>query len=417
MILLQAAGVLLVAAVTAAVLYLLWTLIRQRSRKLDLLEQRVEVARQEVRARHEALERERREEDLSWSGHRKFEVARKEVCCGDEMIRSFYLVPHDKRPLPSYEPGQFLTFELDVTKPDGTRDTVVRCYSLSDAPNPEYYRISVKRLLPPPDEDVPPGLASNHFHDEVEEDDILDVEAPSGQFYLERTHDRPVVLIGGGVGVTPMMSMLNHVVESGSKREVHFFHGVRNSDEQMEKEHLEQVALEHENIELYSCYSEPLESDVEGEDYFYEGWVSVELFKEVLPSNNYEYYVCGPPPMMKAIYSDLRDWGVPDKDIKFEAFGPASIKEDEEEHEPADVIFARSDVTCRWDDQSQTLLELAEENGVPMDFGCRVGNCNTCLTAVKDGAVDYVRDPNEMPDEGSCLTCIGVPDGDLVLDA
>lgn len=417
MVLLQAAGVLIVAAVTAAALYLLWTVVRQRRRKMQLLEERVQSAREEIRARREELERQRRETDLSWSGHRKFEVARKEVASPDDMIRSFYLVPHDQRPLPSFEPGQFLTFELDVTRPDGTRDSVVRCYSLSDSPDPDYYRISVKRLLPPEDEDAPPGIASNHFHDEVEEDDILDVEAPSGQFYLDRTHDRPVVLIGGGVGVTPMMSMLNHIVESGSKREVHFFHGVGNSAEQMEKEHLEQVALENENISLYSCYSDPLESDVEGEDYFHEGWVTVDLFRDVLPSNNYEYYICGPPPMMKALFSDLRDWGVPEKDIKFEAFGPASIKEEDGELEPADVTFARSGQTCRWEDDSQTLLELAEENGVAIDFGCRVGNCQTCLTAVKEGDVDYLREPDERPEEGSCLTCIGVPDGDVVLDA
>lgn len=418
MSLLQAVGSLLAAGVLAVVLYLLWTVVQQRRRKLQLLEQRVAEAREEVRATREELERRRRQTDLSWTGYRKFEVARKEVASADERIRSFYLVPHDHRPLPSFEPGQFLTFELKVPRSDGTRESVVRCYSLSDSPDPEYYRISVKRLLPPEDEDVPPGLASNYFHDEVEEDDILDVEAPGGQFYLDETHDRPVVLIGGGVGVTPVLSMLEYIVDSGSRREVHFFHGVGNSAEQMKKERLEEIARGHDNIHLHVCYSDPLESDVEGQDYDHEGWVTVDLFKEILPANNYEYYICGPPPMMSSLFTDLRDWGVPEPDIKFEAFGPASIKEsDGGEVEPVDVTFARTGKTCEWSDESQTLLELAEENDVAIDFGCRVGNCNTCLTAVKEGEVEYLREPNTMPEEGSCLTCVGVPDGDVVLDA
>ena len=69
------------------------------------------------------------------------------------------------------------------------------------------------------------------------------------------------------------------------------------------------------------------------------------------------------------------------------------------------------------DEDATVLLELAEANGVVIDSGCRVGNCNTCLTAIKAGAVRYVREPDTMPEEGSCLTCIAIPNGDLVLDA
>lgn len=413
---LQTLGLLIAGAVLVLVLYLLWTTVRQRRRSLELLDQAVAQARETMKARREEIERRRRQTELSWTGHRKFEVARREVACGDEMICSFYLVPHDKRSLPSYRPGQFLTFQFDV--PD-ERKPVVRCYSLSDAPDPERYRISVKRLPAPKDKDVPPGLASNYLHDHVAEGDILDVKAPSGQFYLDETHDRPVVLIGGGVGVTPMLSMLNHVVSNGSNREVHFFHGVSHGGEQMARGHVAEVEREHENVHVHICYSRPRAEDVQGRDFDHEGRVTVELFKEVLPSSNFEYYICGPPPMMSAIFEDLREWGVPESDIKFEAFGPATVKKrkGEGEAESARVTFANSDKTVEWSDPSQTLLELAEEHGVPIDFGCRVGNCHTCLVATKEGEISYITDPDEMPEEGSCLTCIGVPEGDVVLDA
>lgn len=417
----QTIGLATAAVVLLVAVYLLGTTIRERRRTRQILEQTVAEARESIEARRSELERERQKTELSWDGHRKFEVAKKVVESDDERICSFYLVPHDSRPLPPFEPGQFLTFQLRVPTGDGSRESVVRCYSLSDGPTPEYYRISVKRLLPPPDEpDAPPGVASNHFHDDVEEDDILDVRAPGGDFFLDREHERPVVLIGGGVGVTPMVSMLNTIYESGSRREAWFFYGIHDSTEEMARERLDEIARGRDNIHVRICHSRPLDEDVEGEDYDHEGRVTVELFKELLPSNNYEYYVCGPPPMMSAIFEDLREWGVPEEDIKYEAFGPATVKKTQKEGGEAvehEVSFARTGETCTWSGGGMTLLELAEDHGVPIDFGCRVGNCNTCLTAVKDGDVEYVHEPDTMPEEGSCLTCISIPDGDLVLDA
>ena len=81
------------------------------------------------------------------------------------------------------------------------------------------------------------------------------------------------------------------------------------------------------------------------------------------------------------------------------------------------VTFSKAGKECKWTLDGPVLLELAEANGVMIDSGCRVGNCNTCLTAIKEGNVRYVREPDTMPEEGSCLTCIAVPNGDLVLDA
>ena len=282
--------------------------------------------------------------------------------------------------------------------------------------------------MPPPPNlpDASPGLSSNYFHDSIFEGDILDVKAASGHFHLDTTKHTPVVLIGGGIGVTPVLSMLNQICESGSTRETWFFYGVRNINEHVMKEHLEQIADEHENVHIQICYSDVIDGAVEGRDYHHFERVSVDLFKRVLPSSNYDYYLCGPGPMMNAIVSDLGEWGVPEKDIHFEAFGPATVKKaapDKAAGERAaaaegiEVVFAKSGKTCNWNPDADSLLDFAEENDIEIDFGCRAGSCGSCITAIRSGSVDYVVEPGSPPESGSCLTCISVPKTSITLDA
>lgn len=367
-----------------------------------------------------------------WAGWRKFEVTKKEPQPGD--ICSFYLQPHDGKPISGFKPGQYLTFQLHVP---GQDKPVVRCYSLSEAPRPEYYRVSIKRVPPPRDKpDAPPGLASGFFHDHVKEGDILDVRAPSGHFFLDMEATTPLVLIGGGIGVTPVLAMLNALTAQGElAREVYFFLGVRHSGEHPVKAHLRELDRRHEKLHLHVCYSNPLDGDEQGADYHHGERVSVGLFKRLLPSNNFEFYLCGPPPMMESIVTGLDEWGVPDGRVHFEAFGPASVKrvkkarpgaassapaaaDGEAKTAPAvEVVFARSGKTCDWREPAGSLLDLAEANGIALAFGCRAGNCGTCLVAVKEGDVAYPIDSGAEPEAGSCLTCIGAPKSRLVLDA
>ena len=359
--------------------------------------------------------------ELSWQGWRKFEVARKDPEGGD--ICSFYLTPHDNRPLPPFNPGQFLTFQLNVP---GQRKPVIRCYSLSDSPGiPENYRVSIKRVPPPRDKpDAPPGLSSNFFHDTINEGDILDLKAPCGAFYLDMSKNTPVVLIGGGIGLTPVLSMVNAIIRSGSRREVHFFYGVRNGAEHIMKDHLKEIDRENPNVHMHVCYSAAKDDEVEGEDYQHAGRVGVDLFKEVLESNNYDFYMCGPPPMMTSLTEGLAEWGVPDAKVHFEAFGPASAKKtappaaaEAAAGASITVTFDKSGVSVPWTGEAGSLLDLAEDNDVTMESGCRAGNCGTCVTAIKSGDVTYLHEPGEMPRGGTCLACITVPKGDITLDA
>lgn len=427
-VLLQILGLIIASAVLIDVVLVLYASLRQHRGTVKLLNQQMEDAKAIAEAHRLEYERARAQGDLSWEGYRKFTIQRKVYEDELRSICSFHLVPHDNRPLPPFKPGQFLTFQLYIKTESDQQEQpkpTVRCYSLSDSSNPDDYRVSIKKIPPPRDKpDAPPGLASNYFQDHLNVGDILDVRAPSGNFVLDTTQEKPVVLIGGGIGLTPVLSMLNNIVESGSKRETWFFYGVRNSSEHIMKEHFERIALENDNVHLHVCYSAPKDTDVEGKDYHYAERVSVDLFKRLLPSNNYQFYVCGPPPMMASIVEGLEEWGVPDEDVKFEAFGPATVKKARPAPEIAaaptvelKVTFGKSRKTCAWDASVSSLLEFAEVNGVAIDSGCRVGNCNTCLTAVKAGEVIYVRDPDTMPETRSCLTCISVPKGDLTLDA
>ncbi len=416
----QVVGTVIVAAALLQVAVLLFGSLRRvqygQSRQglaLDLLRERVET-----QTTRRQLEEDRAR--LTWTGARKFRVMQKVQEGGD--ICSFYLVPHDGKALPPFQPGQYLTFLLKLP---GRDKPLIRCYSLSDSPfNAERYRVSIKRVPPPRDRpELPPGQSSNFFHDRLNEGDILDVKAPGGHFYLDLSKHTPVVLIGGGVGLTPVLSMLNAICEAGSKRETWLFYGVRNNDDCIMREHLERLDRENENVHLQICFSNPTNDDVAGRDFHHSERVSVELFKRVLPSSNYEFYMCGPPPMMEALNADLKEWSVPEAHVNFEAFGPATVRKTKaapvatEGEAPIQVEFAKSGKTVAWSGSSDSLLEFAEDNDIMIDSGCRAGNCGTCVTAIKTGEVSYVLEPGETPESGSCLTCIAVPKSNLTLDA
>ncbi len=403
------------------ILSLLFGSFRQQARLARHYEEQSTL----FRARAESLLKVRAEEiektQNTWSGFRKFEVAEKINEIPD--CHSIYLKPHDGRPLPPFEPGQFLTFKFLV--PDHTGD-VIRCYSLSDAPGRDYYRITVKKVPPPRGKpEIPPGLSSTFVNEVLNKGDIIDVRAPNGGFYLKRQHRRPVVLIGGGVGITPVLSMLNYICEHEPDRETWFFFGAPNKSQHIMKAHLRQIAADNPNVRMNICYSDPTDDDVLGEDYDHHARVSVELFKKLLPSNNFEYYFCGPPPMMNSLDADLKAWGVPEADIHYEAFGPASVKK-APPPAPVDgatpaagiaVTFAKSGKTIEWTPAIGTLLDLAEANGVDIASGCRAGSCGTCLTAVLDGEVGYATPPDAAIENGSCLACVGAPKGPVKIDA
>lgn len=251
-----------------------------------------------------------------WSGYKPFFVEQK-VQESDE-ITSFYLRPVDESPLPIFKPGQYIGVELTIP---GDTYRHIRQYSLSDAPNKPYFRISVKR-----EED---GSVSNYLHDHINEGDTFPVSAPAGDFILDSDTDTPIVLISGGVGITPLISMLNTVVENQPKREVTFIHAARNGDVHGLKVELAKLS-NNENVTSHIVYSNPTETDRKHGSYEKEGFITLDWLQEILPHNEMDFYFCGPEPFMNTVYNALKQMGISDDQIYFEFFGPAKQLETKE---------------------------------------------------------------------------------------
>lgn len=388
--------------------------VRTERRQIKVLSARVD----------RRLDSERERQRHTWSGTRKFQVVERQHENANGSICSFYLFPCDKQPIPTFRPGQFLSFEFPLK---GSLHPAIRCYSISSSPTERrFYRITVKRVGPPDHapSSVPPGMISNFLHDRFAQGSVLDAYAPNGSFFLNQNSARPIVLIAGGVGVTPLISMLSWLLATNARREIWLFYGVRNGAEHAMYDDLKVLAKTRANFKAVTFYSQPSHSCRKGIDYDVEGHVSVAVMKRLLKSSSYEFYVCGPSSMMESVTSDLQSWGVPRDDIKLEAFASDSLVNSAANEgnttayhaKPHRVHFARSKKTVSWTPSTKSLLELAEASGIKPRFGCRSGNCGTCSSGIKDGQIGYIRKPGVEPAAGSCLICIARPRGDVVID-
>ncbi|NEX22559.1 2Fe-2S iron-sulfur cluster binding domain-containing protein [Thiorhodococcus mannitoliphagus] len=360
-------------------------------------------------------------ESPAWTGYRDFVVRRRITEDAAGSVCSYYLFPVDGEPLPDFRPGQYLTFALDLpAAADQAGKPLVRCYSLSDRPRPDCYRVSIKRIPAPPGRpELTPGRGSGHFHDAVVAGTRLAVKAPSGHFHLHDDCTRPIVLIAGGIGITPLLSMLNTLAHRRDPREVWLFYGVRNGTEHIMKGHLQSLRDTHPGLRLHLCYGDPSEQDRAGVDYDHRGWLDIHLLRQTLPFGRYAFYVCGPPPMMETLIPALEAAGVSPEDIHYETFGPASLKRrpassDAPAVSTAEVRFSRSGKTLPWG-SAGSLLELAEDAGIAVESGCRAGSCGCCQTALESGEVRYSQTPDAEIAPGHCLLCIAEPTTDVTL--
>jgi uncharacterized protein len=365
----------------------------------------------------------------AWSGVRAFRVARRVMEDNAQAQCSFYLEPVDGRPLPAFKPGQFLTFSLTLgSESTAVANEITRCYSLSDAPHPAHYRVTIKRALPPLKQpNVPAGKSSSYFHDRVQVGDVLQVRAPSGRFHLDADSLVPVVLIGGGIGITPMMSMLRWCLEHQPDRTVHLYYGVRNSTEHAFKSVLQELAANAPQFHLHVVYSNAAQVEAPGVDYHHAGKINVALLKQTLPHGQHQFYVCGPTAMMESLVPALAAWGVALADIHFEAFGAASVhlpnplsstaQADALASPAMAVRFERSERSLDWDGTASNLLDFAETHGIAVESGCRSGSCGSCVTPLLSGKVRYAHTPDFELAPGQCLLCVGKPVSALVLGA
>lgn len=252
-----------------------------------------------------------------WNGYRQFTVERKVP--ESEIVTSFYLRPADGGELATFLPGQYLTLRIDHP----AEATAPRNYSLSDRPGLGHYRISVKRE-PPARAGTPAGLVSNYLHDHVREGDTLEVGPPCGTFTLDpaAAHARPIVFLSGGIGLTPLVSMLKSLAHRGAPVPVYFIHCARNSRVHALADEVRRLASERPNIHVHFRYDAPLSDDLSQGRCDSTGLIDRALLEELLPSNDAEFYFCGPKPFMACLVRELREWGAAESRMHFEFFGP-----------------------------------------------------------------------------------------------
>jgi nitric oxide dioxygenase len=249
-----------------------------------------------------------------WNGWRDFVV--EHTMDESSIIRSFSLVPADGGAILRHRPGQYLGLALDIPNIGKLR----RNYSVSCAPNDRAYRITVKREATT---GIPPGHASNWLHDHAGPGTVLHVAVPAGDFFLNPDETAPVVLASGGVGLTPMVSMLESLAQSRSVRPVWWVHGASDRRVHAMREHVRGLVSALPNARSTTFYAAPQETDRIGIDYDIEGLVSANWLAANTPVAEAIYYLCGPKPFLRSLAGGLLRQGVPTDRVRYEFFGPA----------------------------------------------------------------------------------------------
>ncbi len=326
-------------------------------------------------------------------------------------IRSFHLLPADGSGLVPHRAGQHLPIRLTLP---GADRPVIRTYTLSVAPSDAVYRISVKR----------DGAVSAHLHDHLRVGDTIEARAPEGGFTIDAQATRPAVLLAGGIGITPLLAMLRHLVYEGlrtrSIRPTTLIQAARTRDDRPFGQELAALAAAAGGaVRIVRVLSDPGDA-VAGVDYDAAGRIDGALLSRILPFGDDDFYLCGPSAFTQALYDGLRGLNVADDRIHAEAFGPSSlVRRVPADHaaperppaaaEPVAVAFLTSFKEARWTPDSGTLLELAETRGLNPEFSCRAGTCGTCRTKLLAGAVAYRGEPTAPVAADEVLICCAVP--------
>jgi len=263
--------------------------------------------------REAELAQQKAEQEGGWRAKRPFVVAAKEK--ESKLVTSFYLSPKDGKKVAAYQPGQYIAVSLDSLS---GKHRQIRQYSLSGSNKADMYRISVKRE---PNKDIAHSV-SNYMHDGINVGDTLAVSNPFGDFHLQKSN-RPAVLISGGVGITPMQGMLETLVAEDSNRDVHFVHGALDSSQHSFSKRLQELSSQG-RVTPHIFYENVNENNRVWQDHHHRGRTDLTVIKDSLPlTDDADFYLCGPLPMMKAIYVQLKALDIAENHIFYEVFGPS----------------------------------------------------------------------------------------------
>lgn len=332
-------------------------------------------------------------------------------------VKTFRLVSCDRGPIPfSYFPGQFLTLTLPT---DGGE--IQRSYTIASAPTQAYFcEITVKR------EDK--GAGSRYLHDVVREGQTLRARVPSGRFIFTGKEADSIVLISGGVGITPTMSITRALTDMGWPGDIYFIHAARDPSHFIFASELARLEDHHPNLHLFVAFSE-FEREIPGS---YRGLITKERISQWVPDITSKWvHLCGSPPMMNAVKAILAELGVPEENVHLENFGSAQKPRAQSAEVEANAAVAPASwvgatVAFQISGNStqfkpdETVLGAAERIGVNIDYSCRVGFCGQCRSKLLSGSVTMdVEDglePGEK-DAGMVLACQAKSTSDIVVEA
>ncbi len=332
----------------------------------------------------------------SWSG--ALRVA--SIYAETPNVKTFRFVEPADGAIPfQYLPGQFLRLLLEI---DGK--PVKRAYTIASTPTRNsYIEITVKR--------EEHGLVSRYLHDCVKIGDVMNISAPAGKLTFTGSEHNSIVLIGGGVGVTPLMSVVRGLIDIGWDNEIYFLLSCRTREEFIFREELNYLQDRNPNLRLVVTFSDEAE-DIQG---FHRGRITKELIANSVPGiAGQRVHMCGPPPMADALKEMLTELGVPPVEIHFEAFGTIKRTPNELDKEKSVPQTDAPRVTFSLSDKSgplatgATILEAAEAINVDIDYACRSGTCGSCIVRLKSGAVTMEVEDALSPDQkdaGMILAC------------
>lgn len=252
--------------------------------------------------REEQLYQETATSEGGWRGWREFRIDRRIQESADVM--SFILKPADGKPVLKHKPGQYLSFDLEVPGADKLR----RNYSISSGPSNEFYRITVKREQG--------GLASTWLHEQAVEGTVINAAAPAGEFFLKSGLEAEVVLLSAGVGLTPMISMLEDL--AANSRSATYLHATQNS-----RHHVMPDMARSLSRRCVTFFEDPSAEDREAANFDVEGRITPEWLARNTSTDRAEYYICGPKGFMAMAVNGLKAAGVDENRIFYEFFGPA----------------------------------------------------------------------------------------------
>lgn len=283
---------------------------------MDAIAESLQFLAHALIGREQTIYEEQKAPKGGWNGFRTFFVERK--VAESDVVTSFYLRPLNEGPLPTFKPGQYITVSIEHP----TTPTSPRNYSLSDRPDVGHYRISVKRESATA-AGAPAGLISTYLHDVVEQHDCLQIGPPCGDFTIDSiVAGRPIVMLAGGIGVTPLLSMAKTLVHQDVNSPIQFIHAVRNSSVHAFADEVRALKADRDNVQTHVFYDQPLDHDAASGKCDQVGLVDADWLRDNTPHDEANYYVCGPKPFLQNVFANLRELGIEEDRIHFEFFGP-----------------------------------------------------------------------------------------------